>query len=149
MNVKKLIIALLLLCAAGFTAFWVKDMLDRENPEYAIPKVTVTADGQEIPVTISGYKWNFTFGGVFKKISPSVYDIAQVSVSLKGGESLETLFSQDVKKLNISRSASYSYNFSPTENDMTVPYEKGAYLYDMYAVFDNGSMQCYFYIIVE
>ena len=150
MNVKKIIASLVLLCVVGFIAYCVKDVIDRQYPDYARPKVTVTADGQDIPVTVAGYQWDFALGGTYHKEPPIVYDIKQTAVeTLRGGERLEITFSQPVRELTVNRSESYSYNFSPTEDDMIVPYESGGYLYELDAVFDNGWIKCYFYIIIN
>ncbi len=149
MNAKKIVLAVVLLCLSAFAAYYVKDLLDRQNPDNARPRVEVTADGQSVPVTVAGYQWSFFLGGRYEKTPPSVYDIAPVPCPLSGGESVEITFSQPAEGLTVRRSASYSYDFSDESGEITVPFESGGYLYEVRAEFSRGWVLCYFYIIVN
>ncbi|MDO4566646.1 MAG: hypothetical protein Q4B42_04885 [Oscillospiraceae bacterium] len=149
MSIKKTIIALLLLIAAGGLSFAVKELIDVNNPEYAVAKLTVTADSEEVPVIISAFDWSFSFGASASREAPDVSEINPAPALLLGGESLELSFSQPLLALEVLRSESYSYSFFDINGDLTVPYEKGAYLYRVNAAFERGEAQYYFYIVVE
>ncbi len=149
MSIKKAILTVVLLCLSAVAAYYVKDLLDRQNPDNARPRIEVTADGRDVPVTVSGYHWDFISGGSYEKTPPSVYDIAPVPHTLLGGEVIDISFSQPVKEITVRRSASYSYDFTQEADVITVPFENGGYIYEVRAEFSKGWMLCYFYIIVH
>ncbi|NLC78720.1 MAG: hypothetical protein GX683_03215 [Ruminococcaceae bacterium] len=144
---KKIIIALVLFAAAGALAFVLKDYIDRTNPDYAIPQISVTADSSEVATVVSGYSWQFAFGEPVVHEETPVTELSVVTTELLGGENLGIVFSQPTKSYTVRRSESFSYDFSPTE-DMEVPFESGGYLYEVVATFESGTVQYYFYIVV-
>ena len=68
---------------------------------------------------------------------------------MSGGEQLGIDFSVEPVSATISRTRSYTYEFSEIgEKDLTIPYESGGYIYEVSAEFASGSVTWYFYIIV-
>ena len=146
---KKILLSLVLLAAAGFSAFLVKDAIDRRSPDYAVAKLTVTADSVEVPVTVAEYDWSFAFGGSAIREAPSILDLGLSPMPLLGGERLEIKFSQHADSFALERSGNYDYNFEPIEGDLTVPFESGGYLYRVTAQFPSGRAVYYFYVAVQ
>ena len=149
MSFKKLLLGIALLAAAGGVAFCVKEAVDVRYPEYAVAKLTVSADVTDVPVTVAGFDWRFPLGGRAMRTAQSVSDLNPAPVELLGGETLSLAFSQPIRSLEVRRSASYSYSFYDIEGDLTVPYDSGAYLYEVKAGFESGEVLYYFYIVVQ
>ncbi len=149
MRIRKLLLGLALLALAGAAAFCVKELIDVRYPEYAVARLTVTADTAEVPVTIAGFDWDFALGGEAHRPAPDVGEIYPAPASLLGGETLSLVFSQPTLAIEVKRSESYSYSFYDINGDLTVPYDKGAYLYEVSAEYRQGRVLYYFYIMVE
>ena len=148
-KVLKLILVIAMIILAGFAAVAVKDLMDRRSPYYAIPQISVTADSEPVAVTVAGYEWQFMLGGSIKSdVSPAT-SIQLRPTNMSGGEQLGIDFSVEPVSATISRTRSYTYEFSEIgEKDLTIPYESGGYIYEVSAEFASGSATWYFYIIV-
>ena len=59
MRLRKVILAVLCFILAGFVSFWIKELIDARNPGYAVPRVTVTADGKPVSAALSECSWSF------------------------------------------------------------------------------------------
>ena len=149
MRIRKYIIGIVLLALAGAAAFCVKELIDVRHPEYAVARLTVTADTAEVPVTIAGFDWDFALGGEAHRPAPDVGEIYPAPASLLGGETLSLLFSQPTLAVEVKRTESYSYSFYDINGDLAVPYDKGGYLYEVSAEYRQGKVLYYFYIVVE
>ncbi len=145
---KKIIAAIVLFAFAGVIAFYLKDYIDRQNPDYAIPKMTVTADSKEIPSVVSGYSWSFRFGDKVIKEETPIVELSLERAILLGGEKLDISFSQPVNSIKVRISDSYSYEMHDAE-ELVVPYESGGYIYEVYADFESGAVLYYFYVVIE
>ena len=150
---KRLVIGILAITASAFIALWVKDLVDRSMPEYAVPKISVTADEQRLDAKLYGYYWTFYMGEAVEVVAPIVSDIYDKDMPpishLKGGEELKIDFSQTPEYKHVNRGESYTYIFSPAENETHVPYEPGSYIYEVLAGFERGTVTYYFIINVE
>ncbi len=146
---KKFIAAILLLVLAAGAAVLVKDALDVRNPDYAVAKLTVTADSVELPVSVAGYQWSFLFDRQTAKKPAPVIEQNLSAVTLLGGEKLELNFSQPVLSYTVRQSQNYSYEFFDLEGEITVPFEPGGYIYEVRAEFEHGWVLYYFYIVVS
>lgn len=146
---KRVLLSLVLLAAAGFSAFFVKDAMDRRHPDYAVAKLTVTADSVELPVMVAEYDWSFAFGASAKKETASIIDLGLSPMMLLGGERLELDFSQAADSVTVERSGNYDYNFAPAEGALSVPFESGGYVYRITAEFPSGHAVYYFYVVVQ
>ncbi len=155
--IKRALVGLILIALAAFLSYYLKDYIDRKNPDYAIPKLRVTADGQEVSVYISSYYWEFAFGdttgrdeavldgGAVTAIDDGLVPVTQ----LHGGEVLRYEFSETVNSKLIDRSESYStIIFNQADNERYVTSEPGAYFYKVMANYDRGWVQYYFRIDV-
>ncbi len=147
-SLLKTFLTILLLSAAVLTALFIKDKIDSRNPEYALPIVTVTADGAEVPVLTAGFEWKYLFNGTIKKDSPDVYEMSVTPAAMIGGEIIDIEYSVKPVCVSMRRTDSYSYNFFETDN-LYVPMEHGGYLYELNIEYHRGSEICYFYIIVD
>lgn len=157
---KKLIAAITMLVVAGTLAFFLKDYIDSENPQYAVAQIQITADTMTVPHMLAGYEWSFYNGRVSTMqeipwneadeiLKPGVVtNESGEEVSILGGEQLRIIFTLPVSKMEISRIDWDSYEFVPS-NDIRVPFEKGIYIYKISAEFDRGWVVYYFKIIVE
>ena len=157
-GLKRILSGVVLIAAAVFIAFYLKDYLDRRNPDHAVPQLRVTADGQELDVYISSYYWRFAFGQEAEKREPeidggavSILDegIVQPNV-LHGGEELIYEFSQQELSVYIDRSEAYSTAvFNLADEEVYVTHEPGAYYYIVTADFERGRVSYYFRIDVR
>jgi len=154
---KRILIGIVLIAFAVFISLYLKDYIDRQSPDYAIPQLVVTADGQKLNLYLSNYIWRFPFGQEAEKIEPEI-DNGAVSVLdegfvqaniLHGGEELKYEFSQQESLRYIDRSESYStVFFQLADHERYAPNEPGAYYYKVAAEFDRGRVEYYFKIDV-
>ena len=73
---KKVLIGLVLLVLSGVAAFCVKDLLDATAPDYAVPRIEVTADSREVPATVNGYEWDFYLGSHARRDTAPLTEIS-------------------------------------------------------------------------
>ena len=145
---KKIIASIVLLFIAAAAAVLVKDAIDVRNPDYAVAKLTVTADSVELPVTVAGYQWSFLFDRQTAKTPEPVFEQEPIPTSLLGGERLELEFSQPALRCTVRQSQSYTYDFFALEGVIHVPFEPGGYMYEVRAEYEDGWVLYYFYVVV-
>ena len=148
-TLKKLLLVLLMFAAAAASGYWIKEFVDARNPQYAVPEMEVTADGQALQGVLNACSWDFLTGETCSYLGrESLFELEMPRNELLGGEQLEFRFSQTPQELTISRSERYSYDFRPCGENLTVPYESGVYLYEITAQFARGYELFYLYIAV-
>ena len=147
-SVIKTILTVLLILTAGFFSLFIKDKIDSRNPEYALPIVSVSADGTSVPIETTDFEWRLFFNGTIKKEKANIYDISVDPAILLGGEVLQIDYSLEPVSVTIKRTDSYNYNFYEIDN-LDVPTERGGYLYELDINYKRGSETCYFYIVVD
>ena len=144
-GIRRILTGAVLVAIAAFAAYCLKDYLDRKNPDFAVPQLLVTADGQELDVYLSSYYWRFAFGREAEKREPeidggavSILDEGVVQTNiLHGGEELRYEFSQTELSKLIDRSEAYStYKFDLADEETYVTHEPGAYYYKVTADFE-------------
>ncbi|MEA5051579.1 MAG: hypothetical protein VB021_08955 [Oscillospiraceae bacterium] len=140
--------ALALFAVAGAAAFYLKDAIDRANPDYAVPQITVTADSKPVATLTDAYSWSFYVGGDVIREETPVPDLSLTPVTMLGGETLDISFSQPALETKLTRTDSYTYTFKKTQ-DAAVPFESGVYIYNVFARFERGAVSYYFCIVVE
>ncbi len=145
---KKFLLSIILLFCAGIVAFFIKDLIDRNNPDHAVPQINVMADTNVVTTITSGYVWTFAFGEQKSKDSIGVVDLSIVPTELIGGELLDISFSRTPISYTVSRSGSYNYQFEVVKAPFVVTYEKGGYIYKVDAEFEQGTVEYYFYLLV-
>ena len=149
---KRVIAGIILIVLSGYFALFVKEYIDRRNPEHAVAKITVTADNQPVAAKLYGYYWHFSFGGDVEVAAPEISEIYELGIpatEVRGGERLEVVFSHTPDYLFINRSnEAYSYSFSAAEDEPYVPFLPGTYVYEVFAGFERGIVSYYFVIVV-
>ena len=150
MRIRKIIIGMLCFVFAGFAAFWIKELIDSKYPAYAVPEVKVTADGIPIDCTMSECSWSFLTQETYNvEFSGNLFDMDIPRNSGMGGERLEVVFSQPTENVRIYRTKPYTYDFIVADGELQIPFEKGGYIYQVYAQFSRGYEVIFFYIVVE
>ena len=148
-RILKLILVVAMIVLAGFAAVAVKDFMDRRNPYYAIPQISVTADSEPVAITVADFEWEFELGGSISRKGTAVTNLQIKPTNMSGGEQLKIDFSVDPESVEIMRTKPYTYDFSEIgESDLMVPYESGGYIYRISADFASGRATWYCYIIV-
>lgn len=149
MRIKKILLALLLFSLAAAAGYFIKETIDARYPEYALPRITATADGEELVCVMDSCSWSFLTGETYNYgANESIFELELTKNELIGGETLAISFSQQPLEVSVSRSERYSYDFSPCGDDLTVPYEAGGYLYEIWANYERGYELFYLYIVV-
>ncbi len=156
--IRKIVLAtvLILLCAAVTVVL--KETLDTQDPEAALPIITITYEGTPIleqNIYRAGYDWSF-FTTVERWQAPSLVpeDLPIVPQEVAGGSLFEITFTSTPSELLLYRaSGRYSTDFSlvETEEDgvFTAPLEPGVYLYKINASWGTrGDIQYYFALSV-
>lgn len=150
MRIKKVVIGILCFIVAGFVAFWIKELIDSRYPAYAIPQVTVTADGIPIEGTMSECSWSFLTQETYSvEFSGNLFDMDIPRNTVMGGERLEIVFSQPTEKIRVFRTKPYTYDFIVADDELQIPFDQGGYIYQVYAQFSRGYEVVFFYIVVE
>jgi len=155
--VKRVILGAFLISLSVFVSLYLKEYMDRKNPDYAIPQLTVTADGQVLDLYLSNYYWRLNFGKEVEKLEPEI-DGGAVRIldegivqknTLHGGEELKYEFSQQESIRYIDRSEAYStVSFLLADNERYAPSEPGVYYYRVSAEFERGRVEYYFRVDV-
>ena len=153
-SIKRILLGIVLIALAAFVAFALKDWLDRKSPQNAVPLLTVEAGGKSVAVPATGYHWVFAFGHEAERMPSPIHEAFEQGipkVELHGGEELDLVFSQQSDYVLIDRSIEpYTYDFfQPAENERTVPFEQGFYVYMVDATFKGGRVQYYFTVVVQ
>lgn len=149
MRFRKVILAVLCFILAGFVSFWIKELIDARNPSYAVPRVTVTADGRPVSAALSECSWSFLTQETYTvDYSGNLFDMDIPRNDCMGGEKLEIQYSQPTDLIRIYRTLPYTYDFIVAEDELIVPYEAGGYIYQVYAQFPRGYEVILFYIVV-
>ena len=149
-NVLKILLGLVLIAAAGFLAFYVKDIMDSKEPLYNIAQISVYADSQQVETMVGSYSWQFTFEEKAEHTLASLNDTDFPETRLIGGEQIDVTFSVEPIRYEVRRSDAYSYQFmNEDEERLIVPYEPGGYLYEVSAEFPQGIVVYYFYIVIN
>ena len=150
MKIGKIIIGLLCFILSGFIAFWTKELIDSRYPAYAIPEVTVTADGIPISGTMSECSWTFLTQETYNvEFSGNLFDMDIPRNSVMGGEKLEISFSLPMESVRVFRTKPYTYDFIVADDELQIPFEQGGYIYQVYAQFKRGYEVIFFYVVVE
>ena len=150
MRIKKVLFALLAFVAAAAAGYFIKESIDSRYPEYALPQITATADGEELVCVLDACSWTFLTGDTYNYgASQNIFELELAKNELMGGEALNISFSQQPEAVTVSRSERYSYEFRPCEGPLTVPYEEGGYLYEIWADYSRGYELFYLYIVVQ
>ncbi|MEG2286481.1 MAG: hypothetical protein RSC00_01115 [Ruthenibacterium sp.] len=156
--VRKVLLGIVLvLLAAGITVF-IKESLDTQDPESALPLITVRYNDGEMSaqnIYRAGYQWSF-FTTVEDWQAPDLApeDLPITPVEIQPGTPLEMSFSSTPSSLRIWRAAGrYSSDFlelsCPISGEFSAPANPGIYLYRAVASWGHrGEIQYYFALSV-
>ncbi len=157
--IRKLILgAVLIAISAGITLF-IKESLDTQDPEAALPIITIIYNEEEFPsnnIYRAGYTWSF-ITTVEKWQAPSLLpeDLPIVPETVLSDMPVSVSFSQTPDNLQIWRATGrYSTDFleisMQTQGEFFTPTSSGEYLYRIIADWGSrGEIQYYFSMRVE
>ena len=156
--VQKILLGILLIAlAAGVTVF-IKESLDTQDPESALPLITVAYNDGEMSaqnVFRAGYTWSFfTTVEVWQAPSIAAEDLPITPVDIQPSTPIKVMFSSTPSELRIWRAEGrYSSDFLEISCDnpgeFTAPATPGTYLYRIKADWGSrGDIQYYFALTV-
>ncbi len=157
--IKKIILATVLLIASAVVTVIIKEALDTQDPEAALPIITIKYNDTQINsdnIYRAGYDWSF-FTTVDRWQAPSLQpgDLPIVPQEVPENTLLEISFTSSPTEIEIYRTTgmqSTDFLKIETENigEFYAPVESGEYLYKLRAVFGNkGEIQYYFALTVK
>ncbi|MEG2930908.1 MAG: hypothetical protein RR825_03900 [Ruthenibacterium sp.] len=156
--VRKILLGIVLVSLAAVITVFIKESLDTQDPESALPLITVKYNSGEMSaqnIYRAGYQWSF-FTTVEDWQAPSLSpeDLPITPVDIQPGTPIQISFSSTPSELRIWRAAGrYSTDFlelsCPVTGEFTAPASPGIYLYRVVASWGNrGEIQYYFALSV-
>lgn len=151
--IKKILIGALLVALSLVVTVVIKESLDTQDPESALPIVTVTYDGAPIPdVYRAAYEWSFF---TTKEISEPVIAIADMPISpydVHSDKDITIDFSSSPSSLRIWRSDNGGTDFTELAIENSAfksPSTAGMYIYRIRAEWGKGYIEYYFMLDVD
>ena len=146
---KKTGIFLLLLLLTGCGFFQQPDFVAVEPP-----KAAVIVGDTEIPIVPGSFCWSARgVGKCVDTVSPPELVKNQRPITVKPGSSLEISFTQSPVSKSLGANQWIGGQPSPVpvveENKIVLPVEKGEYIYDIFAQWEQGSASYAFVVSVE
>ncbi|WP_367924423.1 hypothetical protein [uncultured Ruthenibacterium sp.] len=157
---KLLIGAILLVIAAAITMF-IKESLDTQDPESALPILSIEYNGTQIPPSQegflyrAGYEWNFFTTVERRAPQLAENDLPLVPLDVSSQAELKLLFSKEPSGLKVLRaSGTSSTEFleltDASDGTFNTPATPGTYVYKILAEWGNrGYIQYYFSLQVR
>jgi hypothetical protein len=148
---KKVLLGTVLIALAAVVTVFLKETLDTQDPESALPIITVEYNGLALPdVYRAGYEWSF-FATVERRTPQlSEADIPLVPADVLPAAPIRITFSKEPSVLTIKRAAGrYSTDFleitDVQDGTFRTPTVAGIYVYKVYAEwYGRGNIQYYF-----
>ena len=154
--IQKLLVGILLLSLAAGVTVLIKESFDTQDPEAALPLITVDCNGLVITdVYRAGYEWSFFTTVERRTPQLSESDIPLVPVDVTPSAPLRIKFSKEPSTLKITRaSGRYSTDFleltDVRDGAFKTPTVPGVYVYKVYAEWKaRGYIQYYFALQVK
>lgn len=149
--IQKLLVGILLLSLAAGVTVLIKESFDTQDPEAALPLITVDCNGLVITdVYRAGYNWSF-FTTVENKQAPSLApeDLPIIPVDVPAGVPVSITFTKKPSTLRVWRAEGrYSSDFTELSGEeageFTTPVTVGTYVYKVNATWRRGEVQYYF-----
>ena len=153
---KKLLLGIVLLVAAALVSLLIKEALDTQDPETALPIIDVRCDGASVPdIYRAAYQWNF-FLTTEKRDTQrvAVADMPFVARDAQPGQPINITFSKTPENLRVWRAEGRSgLNFtelSGVQNgSFLTPSSPGVYVYKVYGEWNRGNVLYYFAVEVK
>lgn len=157
--VKKVACALLLLVLAALASLFIKEALDTQDPEAALPLIEVRCDGVLVPDTYrAAYQWNF-FVTTEKREAQmiAVADMPLVPMDVQPSQAVNVAFSKTPQNLRVWRgegrdttSFTELSGISPeSATTFYTPSTPGVYVYKVYGEWARGNVLYYFAVEVK
>ncbi len=158
---RKLVVgAVLLLVAAAITMF-IKESLDTQNPESALPILTVEYNGAAVPpnqegfLYRAGYEWSFFTTVERRAPQLAENDLPLIPLDVSPQAEMKLLFSKEPSSLKVLRaSGTGSTEFleltDASDGTFNTPASSGVYVYKVLAEWSTrGYIQYYFSLQVR
>lgn len=137
------------ICIAATVSLLIKNMLDANDPENALPQMYVTAGTTTIDPVRAGYEWNFI---MTTKRGPtvSVEDVPLIPKQVQAGMPITLSFSSAEETVEIARMDGMpsGSGFLPVAGDLITPVQPGRYVYRVQVNFKKGYIIYYFAVEV-
>ncbi|MEG0167809.1 MAG: hypothetical protein RSD01_04360 [Ruthenibacterium sp.] len=156
--IRKILLGMVLIAiAAGITVF-IKESLDTQDPESALPIIRVEYNGIEMPPAViyrAGYEWSFFT--TMERQAPTLAqeDLPITPYDMQPDAAIKISFSKTPSTLRVWRAnGRYSTDFtelaSEDKSTFTTPHDAGVYLYKVKAEWGRrGFIQYYFAVDVK
>ncbi len=152
--IQKIILGAVLIAICAAVTFFIKESLDTQDPEAALPLITIQYINDDFPsqnIYRAGYTWSFiTTMETWQAPSLAPEDLPIVPQEVLPNESIKIIFSQTPDEINVWRaSGRYSTDFleisMDTPGEFFTPSTSGEYLYRIVANWGSrGEIQYYF-----
>lgn len=147
--IKKAIMGAVAVCVAAAVSLLLKNMLDANDPENALPQMSVTAGTVTIDPIRAGYEWNFI---TTTKRGPTVAveDVPLIPKQVQAGVPITLSFSSKEEAVEIARmdGVPSGNSFLPVAGDLITPLQPGRYVYRVQVDFKKGYIVYYFAVEV-
>lgn len=149
-QIKRYLIAMVLLVVAGYLTMMVKDVLDSKNPEKSLPIISVTTGYTSIPnAPRAGYEWTFGSNTVRSPFVEPV-DAALEPYDAIPGVPILITFSSPPEQIFVYEGEGISATeFYEKRLSVETPSKEGIYVYKVIAKFPKGTIVHYFALDVK
>ena len=154
--IRKVLVGIVLIALAACATLFIKESLDTQDPESALPLIRVEYNGTPLTdVYRSGYEWSF-FTTVERRMPElSEADLPLVPVEVMPQVPMKITFSKEPSVLKVQRAQGrYSTDFleltGEDPSSFLTPSSPGTYVYKVYAEWRaRGYIQYYFVLQVR
>lgn len=149
-QLRRYVIATILLIISGYISVFIKDSIDAKNPEVSLPVISVTTGYTVIPsAPRAGYEWSYTTKTV-KSPFVSSMDVPLIAYEVSPDMPILIEFSTQAQSITLYESKlSAPEDFTEKRYGMTTPVEEGEYIYKVVAQFEQGTIVHYFALNVK
>lgn len=158
---RKLLIGVVLLLVAAAITLFIKESLDTQNPESALPLLTIEYNGTEIPpnqegfLYRAGYEWSFFTTVERRAPQLAENDLPLIPLDVSPQAELKLLFSKAPSGLKVMRatgtgSTEFLELTDAEDGAFNTPASPGVYVYKILAEWrSRGYIQYYFSLYVR
>lgn len=150
-QLKRYVLAIILLVAAGYITMFVKDTIDAQNPEKSLPIISITTGYTVVAEpTRAGYEWKFGYRAVMSPfLEPPDVPITTTYEAMPGMPILIN-FSSPAEQISVYEAEGISATeFYEKRLSIQTPEEEGVYVYKVVAQFERGTIVHYFALDVK
>ncbi|MEG1895709.1 MAG: hypothetical protein RR162_05665 [Oscillospiraceae bacterium] len=149
-QIKRYIIAVILLVVSGYITVFIKDMLDSRNPEKSLPIISVTTGYTSVPdPPRAGYEWKFG-SKVVRSPFVSSLDVSLIAYDALPDTPILINFSSPAQQIFVYEGEGiFATEFTEQRLNVTTPTQEGVYTYKVVAQFAKGTIVHYFALDVK